>query len=173
MVWGRERKKKVWVNQSHPVTSAGGTFLACGAWIKLTWARAQVPFPTLKGNLKYVNNIRGNQRKRNENNWRSGGAARGNGAESAGGLLMYPASCWAWAAPSLFSRFSLLKDTQEWFQQNPMGAQIPSQLQLSISVVVSTRKYRAKSQGTASRTNLALSVHKLPGRKLQLLVGYL
>lgn len=49
MVWGGERKQKVWVNQSDPVTSAGGTFLACRAWIKLAWARAQVPFSHTEG----------------------------------------------------------------------------------------------------------------------------
>lgn len=108
----------------------------------LSWLeqRPKFPFPTLKGNLKYVNNIRRDQEKRNENNWQSGGAACRKGAESAGGLLTCPARWWAWAAPSLFSWFFLLKDTQEWFQQNPMGAQIASRLQFSISMVVSINK---------------------------------
>lgn len=49
MVWSRERRKQVWVSKSHLVTLAGGTFLACRAWIKLTWARAQVPFSHTEG----------------------------------------------------------------------------------------------------------------------------
>lgn len=138
MVSDRKGEKKVWVNQSHPVTSAGGTFLACRAWIKLTWASAQVPFSHTEGESEICQQY---VRKSGEEKWEQLADSRGcrNRAESTRELLMCPVHCWAWAAPSLFGHFLLLKDSQERFQQNPVGAQIPRQFE--VSLMVSVRKY--------------------------------
>lgn len=118
MAGGRGGRKQVWVSQSHLVTLAGGTFLACRAWIKLTWARAQVPFSHTEGESEICQQY---PRKIGEEKWEElscGMAASRGGAESTRVLLMWPAHSAGSGLLHLFSgMLSLQRIRQNYFHK--------------------------------------------------------